>query len=132
MARYLKTTTRIHLGTFDMDWNPSPKFLASSAHVGWAALAILSALHHGLPLAATVGVFTLYAVLKEYWADITWLEQDTLAGTTLDFVTYLLGEAIGAVAFFAFWWAVPMAVGVLVVMAALDYQGFFRLFGKAR
>jgi hypothetical protein len=134
------------------NWTPSSKFCASSAHIGWAIAAVLAFLHNGLPVDWAVIGFVAYAVVKEYVIDlsildnlVTWfeskgvpgflvgwlaLEHDSLAGSTLDFVTYGVGVGLGVLAFFHVYAAAVLAVGVLITMSILDKNGFFiRNFG---
>jgi hypothetical protein len=113
-----------------MNWTPSPKFLAGSAHIGWAAAAMLAARHHGVDTFAAVLAFTAYALFKEFVADETFLERDSFAGSALDFVTYEIGVVLGLLAFGHFWIGVAVAVVLLLAMLALDVSGFFGWFTK--
>ena len=113
-----------------MNWNPSAKFLAGSAHMGWGAAAIVAALHHGVEVWLAVGVLTVYTLVKEYWADRFWLERDTLTGSTFDAATYEIGAGIGVLGFQALWCGLAVSAFILIVMVALDFAGFFSLFQK--
>lgn len=109
-----------------LNWNPSPGFLASSAHIGWATAVVLAGLHQGVQPWLLASLFGFFALVKEYWADLTWLEHDTVKGSTLDFVTYMLGLGLGNVSWFlSFWLALVLASIALVSMVVLDRLGFF-------
>ena len=89
-------------------WQPSANFLAQSCHLGWGAFAVSASLFRGLPW--LIPVLVIVAAIKEFWADIFWLESghtpvgelasDTWQGSTLDFCMYLLGGLIGWLT----WW----------------------------
>lgn len=106
-------------------WSPSAKFCASSAHVGWAASAMLGTLHHNVAWYWCVTAFVVYAALKEFWADLTWLEHDSWQGSTLDFATYVVGIFVGIVGYYHYWLGLSAGVVVLLILAALDYFGVF-------
>lgn len=108
-----------------LNWFPSSKFCASSAHMGWGAAILLATFHHEFPLWLVTVLFVAYAVVKEYWADLTWLEQDNIVGSTLDFITYIVGGAIGALGFYHVYAGIVVAIVVLVFMTVLDMNNWF-------
>lgn len=104
-----------------INWNPSAKFCASSAHMGWAAALFLGAIDHSLSMWWVAPCFMAFALLKEFWADLTWLEQDSIQGSTLDFVTYVLGMGIGLLGGYRLWLGMTAGIVALLVAAVIDY-----------
>lgn len=105
-----------------IDWSPSAKFCSSSAHVGWAAALIAASPNSGIELWLVVSMFVIFAIIKEFWADLSWLEHDTIQGSVLDFTTYCVGIVIGLVSLYHFWMSLVLAISVLITLAVLDYD----------
>lgn len=124
--------TKMKLKVLGIEWEPGPKFLASSAHMGWAAAYIGYFPPHYLPYYLTVIIFFTYITLKEYWADITWLEQDSIKGTTLDWVTYTGGYGIGRIALWNPWLGLIIAVIAITLLTVLDYHKLLPEVGNSR
>lgn len=78
-----------------LNWNPSSWCLAQVNHVLAGALVLMVFAAH--PWLALV-LFTLIVGLKEFWADLTWLEHDSWAGSCIDFGAYMAGALGGLVA----------------------------------
>jgi hypothetical protein len=107
---------------FSLHWTPSSTFCASSAHMGWGSAIWLLGLHAGF---SSVWLFLAYVAgtaFKEFVADLTFLEQDSFAGSCLDFLTYQVGMGLGVVAFYWTWPGVAAAIAVVVVAAIIDYR----------
>lgn len=107
-----------------LNWTPTPKFCAGSTHIGWAAAIFLSTLHVGCPVWLLWVLFLSYIVLKEFWADLTWLEQDSVRGSTFDAITYLVGAGVGWLAYDHYFAGFALSVIVLLFLAWLDMIGF--------
>ena len=114
-----------------LNWQPSLDFLACSAHIGWAAACVEGAAHEKVPLWLTVTLFLIFTVAKEFWADLTWLEKDTFQGSCLDFITYVIGLALGIISsYWSFWLALPLGIALLITLLLLDVNGFFSFFAR--
>lgn len=69
------------------------------------------------------GILTVVAALKEFWADETWLEHDTNAGSTLDFACYILvGMPAALLSLWMFWLGVAMIVVAILVAMVIDMR----------
>ena len=79
-------------------WSPSAEYCAQSAHYLAGALVVLAAEQHGLSLFWTAIVFISVTAFKEFVADMTFWEHDTLAGSALDWTCYQLGLLAGLLA----------------------------------
>src|SRR6185312_15710378 len=99
-----------------LDWAPSPKFLATSLHIGWALAFTLAAQHAGWVAWQTTLAVSVWAVFKEYLADLTFLEHDTLRGTTLDAVAYEIGGGLGVWGWLHLYAAGSVAAALLLGM----------------
>lgn len=104
----------------------SRKFLASSAHAGWAAACLMACIHHNLNPWLVFALFTVYAFLKEFWADAVtilpysgWWENDTVGDSCLDFVTYEVGLGLAAIASTYLFLGMGLSVAYLFLMAYL-------------
>lgn len=100
-------------------WSPSAKFCASSAHMGWAAAFVLGYKDWGT-LELSV-VLIVYAAIKEYVFDLFIIEHDSILGSTLDFVTYILGGLVGLLAIHHQLAAVILSVILLILASLIDY-----------
>jgi len=117
---------------FDFGWSGSKGFLAQVNHLLGGAIIVLLAPHAGLSPWWGVGILTLYAVVKEFWADYDtlalptfgWLERDTFLGSVVDFVFYEVGAWLAWLALHGHWWvwlATVIAVAVLLALTVVDY-----------
>ena len=79
-------------------WMDNPTFLAEMAHFAWAYGILLTAALFSVGrrgLLKMFAAFVAFAVLKEFWYDLTYeIPNDTLAGSTLDFAVYLAGGGV--------------------------------------
>ena len=103
-----------------MNWNPSPWFLAETNHLLAACIVIVLAAWKKKPLFLTAGIFLVFAGLKEFWADFTWLEHDSVLGSTMDFVLYSIGLVSGLLATRWLWIGVALASAALLGLALWD------------
>jgi hypothetical protein len=115
-----------------MTWTPSSKFCASSAHTGWACAFILFIHHLNWHPWIAAGWFLVGALFKEFFLDLdSRLENDTLAGSSLDFLTYCFGLGIGLLTTFFPWAGLCSAITYMLALTWLDIHGFIeKWFGK--
>lgn len=108
------------MSKFSLSWSPSPWFLAEINHVLASAVIVLACAHQGwTPWWAVLGI-ALVTGVKEFWADLTWLEHDTLGGSAVDFLCYLLG-ALGTVLALSHVWAgVAVVGGTCLALTLID------------
>lgn len=102
------------MSKFFLAWKPSPWFLAEINHVLAAALLVLFADRLGWPAAWTVAAIVAVTALKEFWADLTWLEHDTFVGSLEDFASYMTGT-------FGVWLALAHPVAGTAVVGAFCF-----------
>jgi hypothetical protein len=80
-------------------WMNNVTYLAAMAHIGWAALILLTAaffLSTAFQLLGITTLFVMYAGVKEYWYDAHYeLPVQTFKENTQDFMGYLGGLALG-------------------------------------
>lgn len=105
----------------NINWNPSAKFCASSAHIGWGTSIFLAGLYNEFNPAIFILIYVVTTGLKEYWADLTWLEQDSVLGSTIDFAGYQFGMIIGIAGYYSLWVGVTMGSIALLIAAVIDY-----------
>jgi hypothetical protein len=75
-------------------WTPSVKYLAQNTHLLFScALVFFTALQGWEPWWAVL-LIVIGAAIKEFWADIFWLEKDTFDGSATDFTFYLAGAIL--------------------------------------
>lgn len=117
---------------YKVNWTPSDRFCASSAHMGWATAVVLAATYHGWLWWEVVIPFLVFAFFKEYWADAKtflpfsgWLENDSIPSSTVDFLTYSTGLIIGSVGVWSLGAGLALAIALLVIMVGLDKLGAF-------
>lgn len=79
-------------------WMDNPYFLAEMAHFAWAYGILLTGALFCLEakgLCRLFLAFILFAVLKEFWYDLTYeVPADSVSGSTLDFVVYVFGGLV--------------------------------------
>lgn len=100
-------------------WSPSAKFCASSAHMGWAAAFIVT--YDDWNTLTLCIILIVWAAIKEYILDLFIIEHDSIIGSTLDFVTYMLGGIVGLIARHHHLAAFILAVILLILAALIDY-----------
>lgn len=80
-------------------WMNNPTFLAQSAHF-FSAIAIIMTLAHFFGEAGglvAAGLFTAYAVVKEFWYDLKYeLPKQSLGDSALDFTFYMIGVTVAS------------------------------------
>lgn len=106
-------------------WVPSPKFCASSAHTGWGTAFLLAGQTHDWSPWIGFTVLTAWGLFKEYLLDLFVIEHDSVAGSTLDFVTYEVAVGIALLNGVSFVGALLLAAGLLTLLAYLDYKRYF-------
>lgn len=108
-------------------WSPSAKYCASVLHM-LASLNIIQAGYiHGLSILWTAILLTVISAVKEFWADLTWLEHDSLLGSTLDFVMYQAGMWIALLSLpylreIWFFVAIALVVAIILLCMYLDMR----------
>lgn len=108
------------MSKFSLSWSPSAWFLAEVNHVLAAAVIVLACARQGWnPWYAVLGI-ALVTGLKEFWADLTWLEHDSVEGSVVDFVCYLVGAAGTMLALFHLWAGVTVVGGACLILTAID------------
>lgn len=95
-------------------WSPSVWFLAEVNHVLAASLIVLMSSRQGWSIPVVCLWMALAVAAKEFWADFTWLEHDTLAGSVTDFVCYMIG-ALGTWLALSHLWAGVAVVSVTIL-----------------
>lgn len=79
-------------------WIPSARYLAQNAHLLFScALVFFCASQGWEPWWAVLGI-TIGAAVKEFWADLFWLEHDTVEGSAMDYSFYLVGAIFARLA----------------------------------
>lgn len=76
-------------------WEPSPWFLAQSAHLGWAIAFYVPALVCGWDAWIFFGIVFAGTFFKEFFVDISPFERDSWSGSAQDFWFWQMGS-IGA------------------------------------
>lgn len=105
-----------------LNWSPSSKFLASSCHTAWACGCMMGAIHRGAAWWLVLAIFVPFAAAKEFWADLTWLERDTIWGSALDFATYCIGLLLGILGWHYFFIGIIVAICLLIFGMVVDYN----------
>lgn len=103
-----------------INWTPSAKMLAQQTHfLGAAIIMLLSDRIHGTPWHYALGI-VVCAALKEFWVDRTWLEHDSLVGSTWDFIFYVFGGGCGWLALLSVFHAVLLAIPIMIGLTIWD------------
>ena len=102
-------------------WSPSPKFLASSAHIAWASAATLASMCHNLPLGGIAIAVVALALVKEFVLDLFVIERDTYLGSVIDFIGYMAGLGLGLIAYYHLPTAIATASIGMTTLAIMDY-----------
>lgn len=111
-----------------MNWSPSAKYCAEMLHVV-ASLAFMQQIQiqeWNQWLAGAIWIIVW--AIKEFWADLTWLEHDSLKDSLLDFIMYCWGVCIHVLSQFSLGAAI-VVIGVTFLVAVLidmDSQGLFK------
>ena len=103
-------------------WVPSPFFLANMTHLLGAALVTITAAYKGMPLPWIIVGVIVFALLKEFIADMTFLESDTFAGSLEDFTGYMTGLFLAVLATYTLAGAVVVAGVIIAGMVIWDVE----------
>lgn len=115
-----------------LGWEPSRQYSYQVLHYLGASTIVLGTPYTGLDAWWGVLGILLFAVGKEFWADTAalrplplagWLENDSLAGSVLDFSFYTAGALLARLAVTHFWWGLALGVLVLLGMVLFDWVG---------
>jgi len=80
-------------------WMNDPTFLAQSAHFFGAVSIIMTAAHFFGKTGGfiTAGIFTLAALIKEFWYDLKFeLPKQSFGDSALDFTFYMIGITLSS------------------------------------
>lgn len=86
------------------DWMKSDQWMANAGHflAGVGAVAITTTWSRAwTPVLCTSGALVLYGLVKEYWIDLRYESNETVASSTEDFIGYMLGAAAAWLNFLA-------------------------------
>jgi hypothetical protein len=81
-------------------WTPSPNYLAQNTHILGASSIVLFCALQGWNFWIGLGIVLVWALIKEFVLDLFVIEHDTLEGSDLDFLMYVIGATIASVAIF--------------------------------
>ena len=101
-------------------WSPSAKYCASILHIV-ASIAIMEQVQiQRWNLLIASGIIILIAAVKEFWADMTWLENDSLKGSGLDFFCYSWGVGMFWASTWMLWSAICTFVLTILIAVVVD------------
>ena len=101
-------------------WTPSAWFLAEVNHVLASCCIVLLADRQGWRVGLVVLWMSLAVALKEFWADLTWLEHDTVVGSFTDAICYGIGALGTWLALYRPWWGVGVLSAAILGLTLWD------------
>lgn len=112
-------------------WTPSAWYLAEVNHVLAASLVVMLADRQGWRIGVVVMWMTLAVALKEFWADLSWLEHDTVVGSVTDAICYMIGALGTWLSLYHLWWGVGVVSAAILGLTLWDIltQHFPNTFG---
>lgn len=103
-------------------WSPSAEYCASVLHMVAAISIVQAASRQGYNMWWTCIILAIVTAVKEFWADRTWLENDSLRGSALDFSCYIIGMGAAAISLSMFWLSVALITLAIVVAMLIDMK----------
>lgn len=103
-----------------LGWSPSPWFLAEVNHVLASCVIVLICARQGWSMWPVIAAMAVVCALKEFWADLSWLEHDTMAGSVTDYVSYMLGALGTWLALYHLWSGVAIVSITILALTVYD------------